>query len=218
MTTSRLESIPNADFYQYVCVKWYQKPLNSIVTYMLHMEQKDYKIEIVNELLKNESHVREIAKKLSINHMNISRKIKELEDENVVDFREEGKNKVYFLKKTIEAKTYAFSAENYKLNKLLEKYPKLRGIIDKIQRNKKIRLALLFGSYAKGIAKPESDIDIYIDTLDIKIKEEIILIDLRLSIKIGKYNKSNLLIKEIEKNHVIIKGIEQYYDKNKFFE
>jgi len=71
---------------------------------MLHMEQKDYKLEIMNELLKGENHVRGIAKKLNINHMTIARKIKELEKENVADYREEGKNKRYFLKKTIEAK------------------------------------------------------------------------------------------------------------------
>jgi len=182
------------------------------------MEQIDYKIEIVNELLKNENHVREIAKRLNINHMNINRKMKELLDENVVDYREEGKNKVYFLKKTIEAKNYVFSAENYKLSKLLKKYPELRGLIEQIQKNKKIKLAILFGSYAKCIAKKERDIDVYVDTLDKKLKAEVELIDSRLSVKIGNYNKEDLLIKEIQKNHVIIKGVEEYYEKNRFFE
>ena len=55
---------------------------------MLHMEHKDYKVdyklEIVNELLKGPNHVRGIAKSLATNHMNISRKVKELSRENVV--------------------------------------------------------------------------------------------------------------------------------------
>src|SRR3989344_3210641 len=127
------------------------------------MEQKDYKLEIVLELLKEENHIRGIAKILNINHMTIFRKIKELFRENVVDFKEEGKNKKYFLKKTIEAKNYIYSAESYKLNKVLRKYPLLRTIIEKIQNDKRISLAVLFGSYAKGIAKPSSDIDIFID-------------------------------------------------------
>lgn len=185
---------------------------------MLHMEQKDYKLEIVNRLLNNEDHIRELAKKLSTNHMTILRRIKELEKENVVDYKEEGKNKVYFLKKTIEAKSYVFKTESYKLLKLLEKYPRLRNIIEKIQKDRKIKLAILFGSYAKGIAKQDSDIDIYIETQNRKLKQEIQMIDSRLSIKIGKYDKSSLLIKEIEKNHVIIRGVEEYYEKNKFFE
>ena len=104
------------------------------------------------------------------------------------------------------------------LKKIVEKYPQLRNVIEKIQNDRRIKIALLFGSYAKRIAKQDSDIDVYIETADKKIKQEISLIDSKLNIKIGKYNNSNLLIKEIEKNHVVIKGIENYYEKNKFFE
>lgn len=182
------------------------------------MEQKDYKLEIVNELLKNKGHIRGIAKSLNTNHMSISRKIKMLSKENVVDYEQEGKNKTYFLKKSAEARSYVFMAENYKLIKLLRKYPNLRAIIDKTRGNRKISLAILFGSYAKGVAKPESDIDIYIETASNKIKGEIEKIDTRLSVKIGKYDKSSLLIKEIDKNHIILKGVEQYYEKNSFFD
>ena len=182
------------------------------------MEQKDYKLEIIEKLLQDNNHVRGLAKELKTNHMNIQRKIKELEKENVVDYKEEGKNKVYFLKSNIESKTYAFKTENYKLLKFLRKNPEFRNIIDKIQKDERIKLCILFGSYAKGIEKKESDIDIYIDTQDEKIKKDIKSINMRLSVKIGKYDKSSLLIKEIEKNHVIIKGVEEYYGKSKFFE
>ena len=176
------------------------------------MAQKDYALEIILDLIKGNSHLRGIASHLSINHMMIARRIKDLIKENAVDFMTEGKNKVFFLKKTIEAKNYVFSAESYKLNKLLGKYPSLRQIVEKIQADKKVKLAVLFGSYAKGIAKEESDIDIYIDTNDHKIKDSLSLLNSKLSIKIGKYNKSSLLIKEIQKNKVILKGIELYYE------
>src|SRR3989344_2378973 len=73
-------------------------------------------------------------------------------------------------------------------------------------------------NYIRGIAKNDSDIDIYIETTNKKIKEEIALIDSKISVKIGEYNKSNLLIREIERNHVILKGVEIYYEHNKFFE
>ena len=184
---------------------------------MLHMEQKDYKLEIVNELIKNKSHIRGLAKTLKTNHMNIVRKIKELSKENVVDYKREGKNKTYFLKKTIEARNYILTSEIYELNKLLWKYPHLRGVIEKIQQDRRINMAILFGSYAKGIAKKDSDIDIYIETENRKIKEELSIIDSKLSIKIGKFDTSSLLIREIVKNHVILKGIEEYYAKNKIF-
>ena len=189
-----------------------------IVTHMFYMEQKNYKLEIVNQLLRKAIHVRGLAKELNINHMTILRKIKSLFKENVVDYREEGKNKTYFLKKNPETKAYTFMTEHYKLIKVLEKYPSLRGIIEKIQKDKNIKLAILFGSYAKHKAKKESDIDIYIETKNRKIKEDLERIDSELSVKIGDYDTKNLLIKEIEKNHIVIKGVETYYQKNKFFD
>lgn len=185
---------------------------------MLHMEQKDYISEVVLELLRKKNYARGIAKDLGTNHMIVVRKLKELLERNVVDFSEEGRNKVYFLKNSIEAKNYSIIAETYKLNKTLNKYPVLRKIAGEIIDNKKIRLAVLFGSYVKGLADKNSDIDIYIETLDKGLKKQIENINSKLSVKVGRYNNSNLLIKEIMKNHVIIKGIELYYERNKFFE
>lgn len=185
---------------------------------MFHMERKDYRLEIVLNLLNRESHIREMAKSLDTNHTNIIRKIGKLFKENVVDYREEGKNKTYFIKKTAEAKAYAVIAENYKLTKILGKYPYLRSVIDRIQEEPKVKLALLFGSHAKGTAKEDSDIDIYIETADKELKKEFEKIDSRISIKIGKYDRHSLLIKEIEKNHVIIKGAEIYYEKRRIFD
>lgn len=177
------------------------------------MEQKDYELEIINELTKENNHIRGLAKNLNVNHMLIKRKIKRLFDNNVIDCKQEGKNKTYLLKKTLEAKIYLYKKEYYTLLNLLKRYPFLRSIIEKIQNNKKVKLAILFGSFAKNLAKKDSDIDIYIETNDKKLKEEISKIDSNLSIKIGKYNKKENVIKELEKNHIILKGVEQFYEK-----
>jgi len=177
------------------------------------MEQKNYKLEIVSKLIEKNFHARALAKELKTNHMAIVRKIKELFNENILDYKEEGKNKVYFIKDTSEARSYVLMAEYYKLNQLLKKYPSLRNIIQNIQKNKKIKLALIFGSYAKSLAKKESDIDVYIETDNKKIKQELELLNSKVSVKIGKYNEKSLLAKEILKNHVIIKGVEIFYEK-----
>ena len=186
----------------------------NIVTYMLHMEQKDYRYEILLKLIGNSFHVRGLSKELEINHMLVVRRLKEFHESNVVDFKQEGKNKIYFLKKTSEAKQSVFMAENYKLIRVLKEYPLLRSIVEKVQENSQIKLCILFGSYAKFRANKNSDIDIYIETEDRQLKKEIELINPHLDVKIGKYNKDNLLIKEIEKYHVIIKGIEIFYEKS----
>ncbi|MBT6040866.1 nucleotidyltransferase domain-containing protein [Candidatus Woesearchaeota archaeon] len=146
------------------------------------------------------------------------RKINELYEQNIVDYKVEGKNKVFFLKKTLEAKQFACITELNKLFYLLEKYPKLRLIIDRIKKHPEIKLAILFGSYAKDLAKKHSDIDIYIETRDKKIKQEVEAINSKINVKIGIYDKKNLLIKEVEKDHIIIKGVEEYFEKNEFFD
>jgi len=181
------------------------------------MEQINANMEIAFLLLKGKSHIREIARKLNISHTMARHKLDALLKENVVDFATEGKNKAYFLKNTAEARAYAIMAEKYALVKALHRYPELRGFTDKVMADDRIKLAIIFGSYAKGIAKKDSDIDLYIETEDIKLKKEIQLSDSKLSVKIGKYNKESLLIKEIEKNHIILKGAELYYEKSRFF-
>lgn len=182
------------------------------------MSQINYCLKIAESLLRKENHIRGLAKVLGTNQTTISRKVLELYNDNIVDFRQEGKNKVYFLKKTLEAKEYAFIVETHKTLDAIKKYPRLRRIIDNIKDNKKITLAVIFGSYAKGTATKESDIDLYIETADRKIKEETELIDTKLSVKTGEYDRKNILIKEIEKNHIIIKGVERFYEKNQFFD
>ncbi|MEK6894370.1 MAG: nucleotidyltransferase domain-containing protein [Nanoarchaeota archaeon] len=182
------------------------------------MEQNSYdsyEHEIILTLLRGENHGRGIAKMLNVNHMSVLRILKSLMIQNIVDYREEGKNKVYFLKNGIESNIAINMAEQYKLAQTLKKYPNLRNIIEEVQKNREVRLALLFGSYAKGLAKESSDIDIYIESLDQKLKKELEVIEPNASIKLGKYDQNNLLIKEIEKNHVIIKGVEEYYEKQK---
>ena len=185
---------------------------------MLHMSQINYIFAIIDALQKNKNHIRGLAQLLGTNQTMIARKVNELYHQNIVDFKSEGKNKVIFLKKTLEAKQYMYHAELERLIVILKKYPVLRRIIELIQKNKKIRLAILFGSYAKGLVNRDSDIDIYIDTIDKKIKEEVENIDSKIRVKIGKYNKESLLIQEIEKNNIVMKGVEVYYEKNKFFD
>ena len=103
--------------------------------------------------------------------------------------------------------------ENYKLIKFFEKYPHLEPLFEDIIKKCGSKLIILFGSYAKGIPKQESDIDIYIETKEQNLKKKAEEIDSKLSIKIGKFNQDSLLIKEIIKNHVILNGVERFYEQ-----
>ncbi len=181
-------------------------------TIKLHVEH-NLSLEIVAALLSGEIHARGLAKKLNTNHMTVARKLSELVAENALDFKVEGRNKVYFLKKGPEARGYVLMAELHRLNQALGKYPELRSIVEKIQGDKRVKLAVIFGSYARGDVARGSDIDIFVETDDRGLRREIELLNSRLSVKIGAYDGSSPLAGEIEKNHVIVKGSELFHEK-----
>ena len=170
--------------------------------------------EIVEKLRKNPAHIRKLAEELKLVPSTVMRIVKRLEQEKIVDFSTQGKNKVYFLKKTPEAKKYLFMTEEYKSLKILQN-TKLRMIIKELEEGTQGELIVLFGSYAKGTAKKDSDIDIYIETDNRKIREKLRTISEKLSIKMGKFDKDNLLTKEIIKNHTILQNTSRFYQLTK---
>ena len=181
------------------------------------MEQM--KLEITLVLLRHKQlHVRGIAKTLNQPHANVSRTMKRLLSANVVDFIILGKNKVFRLKKGLEATTYIYLAENFKLLKLIAKYPFLSVIAESILSSSTAPIILIFGSFSKFTAKQDSDIDLYVQTTSRKTKSAIEAINSRLSVKIGMLDKNNLLSKEIIKDHVVLRGAERYYEQIKFFD
>ena len=184
---------------------------------MVH-NKNNIELEIILTLIKNKTHLRGIARTINESHSTVLRKINELVKENILDYKKEGKNNVFFIKTNLKAKNYVYSAEIYKLSKLLKKYPKFSIIFEDIKRSVPKGMIILFGSYAKGNPKPESDIDIYVETHDNKIKNKIQELHSQISIKTGDFDINSLLIKEIIKNHIIVRGLEDFYERNRFFE
>jgi predicted nucleotidyltransferase len=183
---------------------------------MFHVEQ-NVTNEIIAILLQVDLHPRGIAERLGTNHMTVSRKLRELLEDNCVDFRTEGKNKIYFLKRSMEGRNAGITAEIYKQSRVISRYPVLRGIFRAVLEMPEVPLAVLFGSYAKGLATKESDIDIYIETLNTQLKKQLELRHSSVSVKIGEFDPESLLIREIIKDHIIIKGVEAWFDKTGFF-
>jgi predicted nucleotidyltransferase len=173
--------------------------------------------EIILSLLNGGLHLRDIARRLGGSHSTIMRKLNVLVNENVLDYKFEGKNKVFFVKKNLQAKNYVFNAERYKLMKLVNEYPEIGVIIDDVLKKSGERLIVLFGSYAKFEARGGSDIDLYIETSDKKTKGRIESINSGINVKIGNFDMKSPLIKEIIKNHIILRGTEEFYEKTGFF-
>lgn len=179
--------------------------------------RNNLELEIILVLLRSKAHLREIARILNESHSTILRSINGLVAGNVLDYKKEGRNKVFFIKDNLKARNYAYSAEIYKMNKLLNKYPKLSVIFEDIKNNFPKGMIILFGSYAKGIVKENSDIDIYIETENKGVRNKIKELHSKLSIKTGRFDMNSLLIREIIKNHVIIRGVEDFYERTGFF-
>ena len=181
-------------------------------------KRDDIRLEIILLLLKQECHIRGLAKVLNESHSTILRKLNKLAKQNVIDYKKEGKNKVFFLKKNMFSRNHILQAEIYKLNSLLNKYPKLMIILEQISEKVDEKLIIIFGSYAKFRAKKDSDIDIYIETGDRNIKKAAENIHSKVKVKIGPFDIKSNLIKEIIKDHVILRGFEEFYEKKPFFE
>ena len=180
--------------------------------------EDNLELEIILLLIRGKKHLRGIAKKLDKSHSTVLRKLNKLLNNNIVDYKKEGKNKVFFIKKNLQAKNYVFNAERYKLIKLLNNYPKLNIIVSDILKKTKEKLVVLFGSYAKYRAKKSSDIDIYVMTKKKDSKDDIEAVHSKIRVKIGPMDIDSQLIKEIIKDHIILKGGEEFYEKIKFFE
>ncbi len=158
---------------------------------------------------------RVIARKLKMNQKTVSNILNNLEKENILKFSQEGKNKYYFLNKfnsnikeiikLIEIeKKIEFIGKNNKLNDLFNKLEeKAQGIL------------LVFGSYADYTNDKKSDLDIFImgkisntDDLEELYNTKINIIKSEKE----KFNKEEHIIKEIIKNHIVLKGVEEFIE------
>ena len=113
----------------------------------------NYSYEVLLSLLKKEMHGRELAKELKTSLTRVQSILAELRNINILDYKVEGKNHVYFIKKNIISRSFILNAENYKLSKVLIKHPEFEPIFNDIIKKSKCSLIILFGSYAKGIPK-----------------------------------------------------------------
>jgi len=172
-------------------------------------------MEIVLALLNGGMHVRRLAYAIETPHPTVHRRVNDLIMANVLDFRMEGKNKVVFLKGGLQARNHVLNAERYKLNKLLQHYPRLSVILDGMLGRTDAEMVVLFGSYAKFTAGKDSDIDVFAETLDESAKLRMESVHSKIRIKTGELDTDSPLIKEIIKHHVILKGAERFHDKVK---
>ena len=164
-----------------------------------------------------EYYIREVNKILNISPDTARLILEDLENKQVLESKTRGKIKTYKIKKSSIATEYLVLTEQYKRIKFFEKHFAISKIITKIKPFIN-GLALIFGSYAKGKQKQDSDLDILVigryDQKQINNISEAYGIEINLKNYPFKIFQNNLtkdiLIKEVLDNHIVIKGAEEF--------
>jgi uncharacterized protein len=164
-----------------------------------------------------EYYVREVEKLLKISPRTSQLILEDLEDKGVIDSKTKGKIKTFKLNPSEFTKRYLAFVEQYKAIAFLEKKLLIKEIIENITPHIK-GIGMIFGSYAKGLEKAGSDLDIFIagSYKDDEIKKVSKNWGIEISIKCYplKTFENNLtkdiLLKEVLKNHVVFLNVEQF--------
>ena len=156
-----------------------------------------------------------IAKKKKLNQKTTSSFLKNLEKETILKSKTEGKNKLYFLnwdnKEVV--KNFVIAVEHLRVMIFYQKNILIKEIIGKIQSSIK-GTAIIFGSYAKGIQKKKSDLDLFIIG---KCNEQEIdkiskMYNLEINLKIYPKLEQDILTTEVIKDHLIVKNTGQFIE------
>lgn len=177
----------------------------------------DMRVAVMGEFLRDYSSKitgSYIAKKNKLNQKSVSNVLNELEKESIFKSEIQGRNKLYSLNMDNKdaVKKFLVSVESLRAIEFYKKYPLIKEVSSKIMDYIK-GTAVIFGSYAKNMAKKGSDLDILaIGKVNEKKIDKISEI-YRIEINIKAYSsllRIDTLIKEVMGSHIVIKGVEDF--------
>lgn len=183
----------------------------------------DERVRILEEFLKNYeirltgSH---IAKKKNLNQKTTSIALKGIEEEGFLKSAMQGRNKLYFLNlDDAETSVHFISAiEHLKAIEFYKRQQLIREIAAKIAPLCD-GIVAIFGSYAKGTEKKDSDLDVFVagkyDENGVRKVSEMYRIEINvknypLSGFKGALRKHDPFIEEVLANHILVKNIQQF--------
>lgn len=173
-------------------------------------------IAILEEFTKDKDkriYGREIAKSKKMNQKTISNTLNKLEEEGIIKYKKEGKNKYYFLNTTNEnIREIIHIIENIKKIKFMGDNPKINLLIRELEERTD-GILIVFGSYASNTKNKNSDLDLLVigKIKDLSDLEETFGLDINvINMTKDKFDKNQPIIKEIINNHIILKGLEEF--------
>lgn len=164
-----------------------------------------------------EYYIREVEKLLKVSSRTALVTLAKLEKKGLLESKTRGKIKAYSIKKSILSREFFLLTEQYKKIEFLGKNHLVKEVLEKADGYLQ-GMVVAFGSYAKGIQKEDSDLDLFIVGAfdEKKIKETGHRYGLDISIKsypmdiFEKEIRDDILLKEIVENHIIIKDAEGF--------
>ena len=180
---------------------------------MTHIQKKDVEVmQIYLQDFRREIYGRELTGKVLMSQKSVALTLERLEKEHLLKSKRRGNIRYYRLnEENLEVRDVLVIAEVVKKLEFLRQHRKIAHLLGEDSR-----VVGIFGSYATGTQKHDSDIDLFIiggrekEDYDAKGK----LFDLDISIKYFSEDqfkiKKSSLCREIAKGHVLLFGAERF--------
>lgn len=163
-----------------------------------------------------------IAKASGLNQKTVSNVLNRLEDKGFLKSNTVGKNKEFRLRfdDLERIRRFLLGVENARTLRFLEGNPKVKGVFSKTTSFFS-GIVMVFGSYAKGIQKKDSDLDVFVagEYDAFKLKEATRLYGMDLNVKqMSRENfrealkEKDIFIREVVSDHIILRGTEEYLE------
>ncbi len=167
-----------------------------------------------------EYYIREVERLLKVSSRTALNTMAKLEKIGILESRKRGKIKTYSIRKTTLSREFFLLSEQYKKIQFLEKNQLIKEVLEKADEFMQ-GIVVVFGSYAKGTQKEDSDLDLFIagtyDEKKIKDTGKKYGIDINIkSYPLQLFEKEihdDILLKEIKENHILIKDAEGFVSR-----
>ena len=175
-------------------------------------------LKLLVENQETEFSIRQISKIRKINYKSAYNVIQKLTEQGVINVKKLGNNNSCSFNHNFNE--LVFNVEYARKNKLIKKNKDFAIICEDLSNINNQFIAIISGSYAKGKATKNSDIDLLIITDNIKpIQQKLSLLPLNIHVTDINYSdfmqmlksKENTVVSEVIKKNIILNGIEDYY-------
>ncbi|MCX6816029.1 MAG: nucleotidyltransferase domain-containing protein [Candidatus Aenigmarchaeota archaeon] len=164
-----------------------------------------------------EYYIREVSRVLGMSPRTAQTVLDDLEKKAVLESTIKGKIRTYKLRSSGEARNYLILVEQYKKIIFMQKHSMVKEIIEKITPLI-AGIGLVFGSYAKGLEKRGSDLDIFVagecdkkemakvgETYGMEINAKVYPLN-----AFAKGIRKDILVKEVLADHVVFSNAGEF--------